>query len=185
MVEGFRKSMSQFGEKKVSELRDLEPDEDLLKRGDIWDSGTSLSLRRDIAFAAVLRTVGEDWGVIARVLGYDSGLEVRAAVIDGHAGEWDKVTTEAHSAVIRRKLPKEALQGLLKAIRVFTDEEYGHGNLDRVGYKDAGDLMVKASNAAARIMKEMQDGGGGDDAEDDVLDNNISNITKELEKMKE
>jgi len=185
MVEGFRKSMSQFGEKKLAELRDLEPDEELLKRADIWSSGTSPDLRRNIAFAAILRTMGEDWGVIARVLGYGSGSEVRAAVIDGHAGEWDKVTTEAHSAVIRRKLPKDALQGLLKAIKVFTEEEYGHGNLERVGYKDAGDLMVKASNAAARIMKEMQDSGAGEDAEDDVLDSNISSITKELEKMKE
>jgi len=160
------------------DLRDLEPDADSLGLSH-WKADTSMDMRRKIAFAARLRTIGESWETVATILDYKGGQSARDTIVRDHAEEWDREQELAHVAVQRNYLPKKAIQGLLSAIDIFTTRKYE--DMRGCSYSDAAKIAISAANAANSMLKTAERVGAGDVA-DDTTRENLSAIRKELNK---
>lgn len=166
---------------KLDALRDLEPESSALSASH-WKVSTSTDMRRKISFAARIRTVGESWDTVARVLDYDSAETAKRAIVKGHPEEWEAEQPHAHKVIQRNYLPKRAIQGLLSCVNMFTEETYKTRGIE---YKDAASVAIRASNAATKMIKTVNtlSEEEGDKVFDEVTEKNIKGLQSILNEM--
>ncbi len=169
-------------EKKLSELRELEPDKRSL-RAPHWPADVPMDVRRNIQFAARLSMYGEGWETIADVLGFKSQQDAVDAVVTQYPDEWEHEQNVAWRALLLTKLPKQSIQVLKSILDNVTDEK--KRKKEGVEYKDAATLAIRAAESIRKMMSDVEDVSSGDKIKDDVEDETVQDTREWLNSLTE